>query len=235
MICGFFGAMGGCAMIGQTMINVTAGARRRLAGITASLCLLCFVLFGSSLIERIPIAALVGLMFVVSEKTFEWGTFKVFGKVPKHDAFVVVAVTVVTVFTDLATAVVLGILVAALVFAWEHAKQIAVETRTDEQGRRIYELSGTIFFASTARFQTLFSPADDPDDVIIEFRHARVMDHSALEAIDTLAERYQGMGKRLHLRHLSPDCHELLQKAKSMVEVNLMEDPRYHVADNKVS
>ncbi len=234
IISGFFGAMGGCAMIGQTMINVSAGARRRLAGITAGICLLSFVLFGSSLIERIPIAALVGVMFVVSEKTFEWGTFKVFGKVPKHDALVVVAVTLVTVFTDLATAVVLGILIAALVFAWEHAKQIAVQTRIDDEGRKIYELNGTLFFASTAQFQTLFTPQTDPDDVIIEFRQARVADHSALQAIDGLAERYQSAGKRLHLRHLSPDCYELLQNARSMIEVNLMEDPRYHVADSKL-
>ncbi len=235
ILSGFFGAMGGCAMIGQTMINVSSGARRRLAGITAGLGLLSFILFGSSLIERIPIAALVGVMFVVSEKTFEWGTFKVFGKVPKHDVLVIVAVTVVTVFTNLATAVVLGILIAALVFAWEHAKQIMVETRTDEHGRKIYELSGTIFFASTSQFQSLFSPATDPEDVIIEFRRARVADHSALQAIDTLAERYHSAGKQLRLRHLSADCYELLQKAKAMIEVNVMEDPRYHVADDTIS
>ncbi len=235
MLCGFFGAMGGCAMIGQTMINVGAGARRRLSGVTAGVCLLSFVLFGSSLIERIPIAALVGVMFVVSEKTFEWGTFKVFGKVPRHDALVIVLVTLVTVFTDLATAVVLGIMIAALVFAWEHAKQIAVRERTDEQGRKVYELSGTVFFASAARFAGLFSPATDPEDVIIEFRHARVMDHSALEAIDGLSERYRAAGKRLHLRHLSPDCRELLQQAEAIVEVNVAEDPQYHVADNRIS
>jgi SulP family sulfate permease len=227
--------MGGCAMIGQTMINVSSGARRRLAGITAGLCLLSFILFGSSLIERIPIAALVGVMFVVSEKTFEWGTFRVFGKVPKHDALVVVAVTLVTVFTDLATAVILGILIAALVFAWEHAKQIAVKTRIDDEGRKVYELSGTLFFASTANFQELFTPKDDPADVIVEFKRARVMDHSALEAIDGLADKYVQLGKQLHLRHLSSDCYELLQRAKSMVEVNVLEDPRYHVADNQIS
>jgi SulP family sulfate permease len=234
-ICGLFGGMGGCAMIGQTMINVSSGARRRLAGITAGLCLLSFVLFASSLIERIPIAALVGVMFVVSEKTFEWGSFKVFGKLPKHDAFVIVAVTLVTVFTDLATAVVLGILIAALVFAWEHAKHISVSTRFDEMGRKIYELNGTVFFASTAGFGDLFTPKDDPEDVIVEFRHARVMDHSALEAIDDLAGKYEQLGKRLHLRHLSRDCYELLQQAAPMIEVNVLEDPRYHVADDKIS
>jgi len=232
---GFFGAMGGCAMIGQTMINVNAGATRRLSGIAAALFLLSFVLFGSSLIERIPIAALVGLMFVVSEKTFEWGTFQVFGKVPKQDVIVIVAVTLVTIFTDLATAVILGILIAALVFAWEHAKHIAVQTRIDPLGHKVYVLSGTLFFASTAHFQDLFTPKDDPDDVTIEFESARVMDHSALEAIDSLAAKYQQLGKRLRLRHLSPDCYELLQRAQSNVEVNRSEDPRYHVADDKIS
>jgi SulP family sulfate permease len=234
-LCGFFGGMGGCAMIGQTMINVNSGGRRRLAGITAGLCLLSFVLFTSSLIERIPVAALVGVMFVVAEKTFEWGTFQAFGKVPKHDLFVIVAVTLVTVFTDLAVAVVLGILIAALVFAWEHAKHIKVVTRIDTKGRKIYELSGTVFFASTANFQKLFTPQEDPEDVIIEFKQARVMDHSALEAIDGLADKYSQAGKRLHLRHLSADCRELLHRAGSMVEVNVIEDPRYHVADDLIS
>ena len=235
IVCGFFGGMGGCAMIGQTMININAGARRRLSGIVAGLCLLSFILFTSSLIERIPIAALVGVMFVVSEKTFEWGTFRAIGKVPRQDIFVVATVTLVTVFTNLATAVVLGILISALVFAWEHAKQIGVKTRMDEEGRKIYELTGTVFFASTASFQELFTPQDDPEDVIVEFRHAKVMDHSALEAIDGLAGKYEQLGKRLHLRHLSPDCYELLRRAQSMVEVNVLEDPRYHVADDQIS
>lgn len=235
VVCGFFGGMGGCAMIGQTMININSGARRRLSGIVAGLCLLSFVLFTSSLIERIPIAALVGVMFVVSEKTFEWGTFHAIGKVPKQDILVVILVTVVTVLTNLATAVVLGILVSALVFAWEHAKHIDVKTRMDEEGRKIYELTGTVFFASTANFQELFTPREDPEDVIVEFRRAKVMDHSALEAIDGLADKYQQLGKRLHLRHLSQDCYELLKRAQSMVEVNVMEDPRYHVADDQIS
>ncbi len=235
VVSGFFGAMGGCAMIGQTMINVGSGARRRLSGITAALCLLSFILFCSSFIERIPIAALVGVMFVVCEKTFEWGTFKVFGKIPKQDAFVIAVVTVATVFTNLAIAVVLGILIAALVFAWEHAKQLSVRTRMDEKGGKVYELSGTLFFASIASFQELFDPRNDPAHVIVEFKRARVVDHSALEAIDKLAQKYQQAGKRLHLRHLSPDCYELLQKAKSMVEINLLEDPRYHVVDDQLS
>ncbi len=234
VVSGFFGAMGGCAMIGQTMINIGSGARRRLSGITAALCLLSFILFCSSWIERIPIAALVGVMFVVCEKTFEWGTFKVFGKIPKQDALVIVAVTVATVFTNLATAVILGILIAALVFAWEHAKQLSVHTRT-EKGCKIYELSGTLFFASVANFQELFDAKTDPAEIVIEFKRAKVMDHSAIEAIDRLAQKYQQAGKRLRLRHLSPDCYELLRKAKSMVEINAFEDPRYRVADNQLS
>jgi SulP family sulfate permease len=234
VVSGFFGAMGGCAMIGQTMINIGSGARRRLSGITAALCLLSFILFCSSWIERIPIAALVGVMFVVCEKTFEWGTFKVFGKIPKQDALVIVAVTVATVFTNLATAVILGILIAALVFAWEHAKQLSVHTRI-EKGCKIYELSGTLFFASVANFQELFDAKTDPAEIVIEFKRAKVMDHSAIEAIDRLAQKYQQAGKRLRLRHLSPDCYELLRKAKSMVEINAFEDPRYRVADNQLS
>lgn len=240
VISGCFGAMGGCAMIGQTMINVNSGARRRLAGITAGLCLLSFVLFASPLIERVPIAALVGVMFVVAEKTFEWGSLRTFGKVPAHDVFVIVAVTLITVFTNLATAVLVGVVIAALVFVWEHAKQISVRTYTEQNiggsdKTKVYEVSGTLFFASSSHFQDLFTPKDDPDDVVVEFRHARVMDHSALTAIDSLAERYESLGKTLHLRHLSLDCYELLDRAKSLVEVNILEDPRYHVADDKIS
>jgi len=231
---GLFSSMGGCAMIGQTMINISSGARRRLSGITAALCLLCFILFTSSLIERIPIAALVGVMFVVCEKTFEWGAFRVFGKIPRHDAFVIVAVTVVTVFTNLASAVVLGVLIAALVFAWEQAKQLSVRARTNEKGHKVYDLTGTLFFASITHFHDLFDPRSDPARVIIDFEHARVVDHSALAAIDRLAQRYQQAGKHLHLRHLSPDCYELLQKVKATVEINLNEDPRYHVVDDQI-
>jgi SulP family sulfate permease len=235
IVSGLFSSMGGCAMIGQTMINVGSGARRRLSGITAALCLLSFILFASSLIERIPIAALVGVMFVVCEKTFEWGTFKVFGKIPRHDAFVIVAVTVVTVFTNLASAVLLGVLIAALVFAWEQAKQLSVRTRTNDKGHKEYELTGPLFFVSIAGFHDLFDPRRDPAKVIVDFKHARVVDHSALEAIDRLAQRYQQAGKHLRLRHLSPDCYELLQRAKGTVEINLHEDPRYHVADDQIS
>jgi SulP family sulfate permease len=234
IVTGFFGGMGGCAMIGQSMINVNNGALRRLSGISMSLFLLSFILFSSSLIEAIPLAALIGVMFFVSEKTFEWGSLAALKKIPRSDAIIVIAVTVVTVFTDLAIAVILGVVIAALVFAWQHAKQIGITSYVNEIGWKVYELEGTLFFASIAQFQNLFSPKDDPEHVVIEFRRAKVMDHSAVEAIDALAGRYQAEGKRLHLRHLSPDCLELLEKAKDMVEVNEYEDPHYHIADNKL-
>ena len=234
VVTGFFGGMGGCAMIGQSMINVNSGATRRLSSISMSLFLLSFILFGSSLIERIPLAALIGVMFVVAEKTFEWASVEALRKVPRSDAIIVVLVTVVTVFTDLAVAVVLGVVIAALVFAWQHAKQINVLTYSDALGWKVYELEGSLFFASVAGFQKLFTPRLDPAEVVVEFRRAKVMDHSAIEAIDALASRYQQVGKRLHLRHLSPDCLELLSKAKDMVEVNTQEDPHYHIADDKL-
>jgi len=234
IVTALFGGMGGCAMIGQSMINVGNGATGRLSGIAASLFLLSFILFGSSVIEQIPLAALIGVMFVVCEKTFEWGTFRLFGKVPRADALVVVLVAGVTLAFNLATAVVVGVIVSALVFAWQHAKRIGVSTRVDEQGWKVYELEGTLFFASSANFQELFAPKDDPQDVVVEFRRARVADHSAIQAIDALAERYRSLGKRLHLRHLSPDCRSLLERAKDMIEVSLPEDPRYRVADDKL-
>lgn len=234
VVTGVFGGMGGCAMIGQSLINVNNGALKRLSGITMALFLLSFILFGSGLIEQIPLAALIGVMFVVAEKTFAWGSLQALRKIPRSDALIVVAVTVVTVFTDLAIAVVLGVVIAALVFAWQHAKEINVKTYIDDKGWKVYELEGSLFFASAAGFQTLFSPHDDPGEVVVEFRRARVMDHSAVEAIDMLATRYQQFGKRLHLRHLSPDCLEVLDKAKDMVELNVQEDPHYHIADNKL-
>jgi SulP family sulfate permease len=234
IVTALFGGMGGCAMIGQSMINVGNGATGRLSGIAASLFLLSFILFGSNVIEQIPLAALIGVMFVVCEKTFEWGTFRLFGKVPRADALVVVLVAGVTLAFNLATAVVVGVIVSALVFAWQHAKQIRVSASVDAQGWKVYELEGTLFFASVAGFQELFAPREDPQDVVVEFRRARVADHSAIQAIDALAERYRNAGKRLHLRHLSPDCLQLLERAKDMIEVSLPEDPRYRVADDKL-
>ncbi|MDO8310604.1 MAG: SulP family inorganic anion transporter, partial [Sideroxyarcus sp.] len=234
VVTGFFGGMGGCAMIGQSMINVTNGALKNLSGIAAALFLLTFILFASEWIEMIPLAALIGLMFVVSEKTFEWGSFNLFGKVPTADILVVVTVATVTVFTDLAIAVVVGVIISALVFAWQHAKNMEVRVTTEEHGWKVYDLHGSLFFASSQNFLNLFTPRDDPEEVVIDFRNARVKDHSGLEAIDQLAERYSRLGKKLHLRHLSPDCIELLDKARGMIEVNVLEDPHYHPADNRL-
>ncbi|HHJ15912.1 MAG TPA: SulP family inorganic anion transporter [Gammaproteobacteria bacterium] len=234
-VTGLFGGMGGCAMIGQSMININSGGRGRLSGISAALFLLVFILAASDLIEMIPLAVLTGVMFMVVIGTFEWSSLRIMGKIPASDAFVLVLVSAVTVATDLAIAVVVGVIVSALVFAWEHAKQIRVESYVDEQGSKVYELHGPLFFASVSNFQDLFNCKEDPDGVIIEFQHSRVMDHSAIEAIDTLAERYLNAGKKLHLRHVSPECRQLLHKAGNLVEVNVMEDPRYHVAVDELA
>ncbi|RJX72033.1 SulP family inorganic anion transporter [Vibrio sinensis] len=228
--CSVFGAMGGCAMIGQSMINVNSGGRGRLSGIVAAVMLLIFILFASSLIEMIPLAALVGVMFMVVIGTFEWATFKLARRVPKQDFFVIVLVTVVTVLTDLAAAVAVGVIASALMFAWEHAKHIYASSKTNEDGVKEYKIHGPIFFGSAANFLELFNPKDDPSDVIVDFAHSRVTDHSAIEAIETLAERYSAVGKTLHLRHLSQDCRALLHKAGSLVEINVKEDPSYKVA-----
>jgi SulP family sulfate permease len=234
-VTGFFGGMGGCAMIGQSMINVNSGGRQRLSGIAAALFLLGFILFAHDLIEMIPMAALVGVMFIVVLGTFEWSSIRIIGKIPRTDAFVLVLVSAVTVATDLAIAVIVGVIVSALVFAWEHAKFIKVDSYDQKNGSRVYELNGPLFFGSVKRFLELFDPNSDPDDVIIEFQNSRVADHSAIEAIDNLAEKYMKAGKTLHLRHLSPECRQLLRKAGDLVEVNVMEDPRYHVADDQLA
>ncbi len=234
-VTGLFGGMGGCAMIGQSMINVNSGGRQRLSGVAAALFLLSFILFASPLIERIPMAALVGVMFIVVMATFEWSSLRIMGKIPTTDAFVLILVSAVTVFTDLAVAVVVGVIVSALAFAWEHARHINIKTYDDANGSRVHELNGPLFFGSVKNFLELFDPEQDPDDVIIEFQNSRVADHSAIEAIDTLAERYIKAGKTLHLRHLSDECRLLLKKAGNLVEVNVLEDPRYHVADDAIA
>ena len=231
---GVFGGMGGCAMIGQSMININSGGRGRLSGISAALFLLMFILFAPSLIEMIPVAALVGVMFIVVLGTFEWATFKMLGKVPATDIFVSILVAVVTVFTDLAIAVIVGVIVSALIFAWEHAKQMGAHSFVNEEGVKIYELHGPLFFGSVHAFQEIFDPKNDPDEVVVDFYDSRVADHSGLEAIDTLAERYERAGKTLHLKHLSGECRTLLDKAGDLVEVNLVEDPKYKVADDRV-
>ncbi|HEC28331.1 MAG TPA: SulP family inorganic anion transporter [Gammaproteobacteria bacterium] len=234
-VTGLFGGMGGCAMIGQSMINVNSGGRQRLSGVAAALFLLTFILVASPLIERIPMAALVGVMFIVVMATFEWSSLRIIGKIPATDAFVLVLVSAVTVFTDLAIAVVVGVIVSALAFAWEHARHINIKSYDDKKGSRVHELNGPLFFGSVKNFLELFNPDEDRGDVIIEFQNSRVADHSAIEAIDNLAERYIKAGKTLHLRHLSDECRVLLKKAGDLVEVNVMEDPHYHVADDQIA
>lgn len=229
IVTGFFGGMGGCAMIGQSMINIKSGGRGRLAGIAAALFLLSFILFASAWIEMIPVAALVGVMFMVVIATFEWSSLRIMHKIPRSDAFVIVLVSAVTVFTDLAIAVVVGVIVSALVFAWESARSVYVEVTQESEDSKTYTLHGQLFFASISHFKELFDPKTDPKDVIIDFRYSRVWDHSALEAIDALSERYARSGTQLHLRHLSTDCRDLLYKAGKFVEEDKDGDPHYRV------
>jgi len=231
VITGFFGGMGGCAMIGQSMINVKSGGRTRLAGIAAALFLLAFILVGSSLIEQIPLAALVGVMFMVVIGTFAWNSLRIMTRIPLLDAGVIVLVTVVTVFYDLATAVVVGVIVSALAYAWNNARRIRVIERDSVRtpGAHVYEIEGPLFFGSTDGFAELFHPETDPDVVIVDFMRSRIVDQSALQAIEDLARRYEAQGKTLQLRHLSRDCHKLLTKAGQLM-VDSDDDPEYAVA-----
>ena len=231
LITGFFGGMGGCAMIGQSMINVKSGARTRLSGIMAALFLLSFILFTSAAIEQIPIAALIGVMFMVVIGTFAWNSIRTLFKVPLSDALVVVVVTFVTVIEDLAIAVVVGVIMSALVYAWNAAKRIDAVRRPSirEEGALVYEIQGPLFFSSTAGFRELFDFAKDPETVIIDFAASRVVDQSALQAIDDVAAKYNSIGKRVMLRHLSHDCHRLLAKSGQLI-VDSDDDPDYQVA-----
>ena len=235
VVTGMFSGMGGCAMVGQSIINIKSGGRQRLSGISAALFLLIFILYASSLIEVIPIAVLVGVMFMVVIGTFEWGSLRLLGKIPLADWFIIVAVTAITVISDnLALAVIIGVILSALVFAWEHASHINAKVRYNRMGDKVYELEGPLFFASTQNFQEIFTPKEDTDDVVVDFKNSRVADHSAIEAIDKLAIRYDRADKRLHLKHVSEECRLLLKKAGPLVEVNVVEDPTYHVADDKL-
>lgn len=230
VVTGFFGGMGGCAMIGQSMINVKSGARTRISGIAAALFLLSFIVIASPLIERIPVAALVGVMFMVVIGTFAWTSLKIMHKIPPIDALVMVIVTCVTVYSDLAVAVVVGVIISALAYAWNAASRIRARIGTSKEGWKVYRLTGPLFFGSTTGFADLFDPLNDPEDVVVDFIDSRVVDHSGLEAIDALASKYLAAGKRLHLRHLSPDCKKLLAKAGDLVEVSVLEDPDYEIA-----
>ncbi len=229
LITGFFGGMGGCAMIGQSMINVKSGGRTRLAGISAALFLLIFILFASGLIEQIPLAALIGVMFMVVIGTFAWRSLMILRRIPLSDALVMVLVTAVTVAEDLAIAVVVGVIVSALVYAWNNARRIHAISHTTPEGARVYRVEGPLFFGSSSGFKALFSPKSDPSVVIIDFENSRVVDVSALQAIEDVAASYQSEGKTLQLRHLSKDCHRLLSRAGQLV-VRSDEDPDYGLA-----
>ncbi len=234
--CGFFGGMGGCAMIGQSIINVSSGGRQRLSTIVAPITLLMFILFGSSYIEKVPMAALVGLMFMVSVGTFEWASLKMFRKMPITDVIVMIVVAGVTVvFHNLAVAVFIGIIISSLAFAWEHATNIHARPQIDEDGNKIYKVDGPLFFGSIAAFQERFNVADDPETVIIDFRKSKVLDHSAIESLNKLTERYAKVGKEVHLRHLSQDCRTLLDNASAIIEVNIWEDPKYKMVSNRLA
>lgn len=232
---GFFSGMGGCAMIGQSLINVSSGARTRISGIVAAVMLLVFIMFGSGMIELLPMAALTGLMIMVAIGTFEWASLKTFNRMPISDIFVMIMVTLVTaVLHNLALAVLIGVIIAALVFAWDNAKRIRARKHIDEQGIKHYEIYGPLFFGSVSVFNSKFDVLNDPDEIIIDFEESRVVDMSAIEALNKITERYSKVGKVVHLKHLSKDCRDLLQNADAIIDVNVMEDPTYKLALDKI-
>lgn len=234
MVNGFFGGMGGCAMIGQSMINIRGGGRGRLSGMTSAVCLLGFVLFGAALIEKVPLAALVGVMFMVVIGTFEWSSLRLMNKIPGSDLLVIVIVSSVTVVVDLAIAVLVGIIISALVFAWEHGKTMHAQKKK-LKGRTLYSLSGPLFFGSVASFKSLFDFKNDAEHVVIDFEESRVWDHSGLEALQNITERYSQNGKKLHLLNLSEECRMLLGKAGNIVELSVIEDLEWHIADDALA
>ena len=234
ILSGLFSGMGGCAMIGQSLINTSNGARARLSGIVAAIMLLVFIMFGASLIEQLPMAALTGLMIMVSIGTFEWASLKTFNKMPKSDIFVMLMVTLVTIFLhNLALAVLIGVIIAALVFAWDNAKRIRARKSIDENGVKHYEIYGPLFFGSVTAFNEKFDVLNDPNEVVINFSESRVVDMSAIEALSKITERYH-KGKKVQLKHLSADCRKLLQNADELIEVNVMADPTYKVVADKI-
>jgi SulP family sulfate permease len=236
ILTGFFGGMGGCAMIGQSIINVSSGGRKRLSGIVAAVALLLFILVGAPLIEKIPMAALVGLMFMVAIGTFEWASLNIIRKVPAADVFVMVVVAVVTVvFHNLAVAVLIGVVISALVFAWENATRIRARKHIGEDGSKHYHIYGPLFFGSITVFQEKFDVLNDPQEVIIDFKESRVVDHSAIESLNRLTERYAKLGKTVHLRHLSEDCRQLLDNASAIIDVNYWEDPKYKLVVDELA
>jgi SulP family sulfate permease len=233
ILSGLFSGMGGCAMIGQSLINVSSGARARLSGIVASVMLLVFILFGAPLIEKLPMAALTGLMIMVAIGTFEWASLRTFRRMPSSDVFIMILVTLITAFMhNLALAVFIGVVVAALVFAWDNAVRIRARKSTDEKGWKHYELYGPLFFGSTTVFSEKFDIQGDPEHVVLDFKESRVVDMSAIEALNKLTARYAEVGKTVHIRFLSEDCRALIDKAESIIEINHFDDPTYKVVRN---
>lgn len=231
---GFFFGMGGCPMIAQTLVNLSAGSRARLSGIVASLTILFIILIGAPFIEKLPMAALVGVMVMVAISTFEWASFRIVNKMPKKDVFLVIIVATITVMLhNLALAVLIGVLISALIFAWESAKRIRAKKYIDEEGVKHYEIYGPLFFASTTIFSEKFDVANDPNVVIINFKDSRIADMSAIEALNAVTLRYSKVGKKVHLKHLSPDCIKLLSNAEAIIDVNVLEDPNYLVVEQK--
>lgn len=231
---GFFSGMGGCPMIAQTLVNLSAGARARLSGIVAAVTILIIILYGAPVIGLVPMAALTGVMIMVAIGTFEWASFSILNKMPKHDIFVGILVAGITIYLhNLALAVLIGVIISALVFAWESAKRIRARKYIDEQGVKHYEIYGPLFFASVAAFNEKFDINEDPQQVVIDFKESKVTDMSAIDALNKLTERYQKAGKNLQLKHLSPDCRELLNNAGSVIDVNIIEDPTYHIATDR--
>ncbi|TYC16216.1 SulP family inorganic anion transporter [Bizionia gelidisalsuginis] len=235
MVSGLFGGTGGCGMIGQTVININAGGRGRLSGIMMAVTLLTFILFTDKFIEQVPIAALIGVMFMMVIETFAWSSFRILKKIPRSDAFVLITVSAVTVIFDLAIAVFVGVIISALAFAWENAKKIRARRRVKTDGTKVYEIWGPLFFGSIQAFNDKFDVKNDPDHVEIDFIESRISDHSALEAIFILVEKYEAAGKTIRLKHLSEDCKVLMYKASPKfkdVIIEDVEDPRYHLAAN---
>ncbi|GEN73653.1 SulP family inorganic anion transporter [Chryseobacterium lathyri] len=227
---GFFGGMGGCAMVAQTLVNLNAGSRARLSGIIGSVMILAIILFGAPFIERIPMAALVGVMMMVAIGTFQWVSIRIVNKMPKSDIFVGITVALITIILhNLALAVLVGVIIAALVFAWDNAKRIRARKSIDENGVKHYEIYGPLFFGSVTAFMDKFDLMDDPDEVVVDFRESRIVDMSAIDALDKLSKKYSQQNKKLYLRHLSEDCRAMLKNAEAMIEVNIQEDPTYKV------
>jgi SulP family sulfate permease len=227
---GFFNGMGGCPMIAQTLVNLSAGSRARLSGIIAAITILIIILFGAPVIGKLPMAALVGVMVMVAVGTFEWASFRILNKMPRHDIFVIILVAVITILLhNLALAVLIGVIISALVFAWESAKRIRARTHIDEKGVKHYEIYGPLFFGSTMNFMDKFDIATDPSEVIIDFKESRVNDMSAIDALNNLTKKYNDAGKTVHLKYLSADCIQLLKNAEAVIDVNILEDPNYKV------